>query len=64
MKVRIEREYCTGDGLCEELCPDIFELQDDGLAHLKQDGEVATDLEDGVLDAQAQCPGECIYVER
>ena len=63
MKVRIERECCTGDGLCEELCPDIFELQDDGLApSTKQDGEVATDLEDGVLDAQAQCPGECTYV--
>jgi ferredoxin len=64
MRVRIEQEYCTGDGLCQDLCPDMFELQDDGLAHLKQGGEVPTDLEDSVLDAQAQCPGECIYVER
>ena len=52
VKVWIEQEYCTGDGLCEELCPAVFEMGDDGLAH-----------ESDVLDAQAQCAGECIYVK-
>jgi ferredoxin len=42
----------------------MFELQDDGLAHVKRAGEVPTELEDAVLDAQAQCVGECIYVDR
>ena len=26
MNVRIEQEYCTGDGLCQDLCPDVFEM--------------------------------------
>ena len=64
MRARIEQDYCTGDGLCQDLCPDMFELQDDGLAHVKRAGEVPTELEDAVLDAQAQCVGECIYVDR
>ena len=64
MRVRIEQDYCTGDGLCQDLCPDMFEMQGDGLAHVRQAGEVPTELEDAVLDAQAQCAGECIYVER
>ena len=46
------------------LCPDVFEMQDDGLAHVKLDGEVPTELVDAVLEAQAQCAGECIYVDR
>ncbi|MGD0808630.1 MAG: ferredoxin [Acidimicrobiales bacterium] len=64
MNVRIEQEYCTGDGLCQDLCPEVFEMQDDGLAHVKLAGEVPTNLEDPVLEAQAQCAGECIYVDR
>ncbi len=76
MKVWIEQEYCTGDGLCEELCPQIFRLADDGLAYVMEGGEirdpggkiglvaVPPELESEVLDAQAQCAGECIYVER
>jgi ferredoxin len=63
MRVRIDQEYCTGDGLCQDLCAGMFEMQDDGLAHVKQAGAVPTELEDAVLEAPAQCAGECIYVE-
>jgi ferredoxin len=73
VKVWIEQEYCTGDGLCEDLCPGVFAMGDDGLAHVK-DGSTLVEggapgaavpegLEDGVLDAQAQCAGECIYTD-
>ncbi len=64
MNVRIEQEYCTGDGLCQDLCPDVFEMQDDGLAHVKLSDAVPPELGNAVLDAQAQCAGECIYVDR
>jgi ferredoxin len=62
MRVWIEAEYCTGDGLCQDLCAEVFEMQDDGLAHVKQD-TVPLELEDVILEAQAQCAGECIYVQ-
>ncbi|MGO9659971.1 MAG: ferredoxin [Acidimicrobiales bacterium] len=73
MKVWIEQEFCTGDALCGELCPDVFEIHDDSLAYVKSDDGVKAgfatmivpdELESAVLDAQAQCAGECIYVER
>lgn len=38
MKVWIDQDLCTGDGLCEEICPDVFVLLDDGLAYVR-DGE-------------------------
>ena len=27
-------DLCIGCGLCSDLCPDIFELGDDGLVHV------------------------------
>jgi ferredoxin len=36
MKVWIDQNLCTGDGLCAELCPKIFEMHSDGLAYVKQ----------------------------
>jgi ferredoxin len=73
MRVWIEEEYCTGDGLCADLCPEMFEMGDDGLAHVKgcaDNGEgspgavVPRNLEEGVLDAEAQCAGECLHAIR
>ena len=32
MKVWIDQDLCTGDGLCEEIAPAVFTLLDDGLA--------------------------------
>lgn len=76
MKVWIDQELCTGDGLCEDLCPAVFALGDDGVAYVK-DGDVvldhpggsaalarvAPDLEKAVEEAADQCAGECIFVE-
>ena len=28
MKVWIDQDLCTGDGLCEEIAPDVFSLLD------------------------------------
>ena len=29
------QDLCTGDGLCAEICPEIFYMHDDGLAYVK-----------------------------
>lgn len=34
MKVWIDQELCTGDGLCEETAPDVFARLGDGLAYV------------------------------
>lgn len=36
LKVWIDQDLCTGDGLCADIAPDIFEMHDDGLAYVKE----------------------------
>jgi ferredoxin len=75
MKVWIDQDLCTGDGLCEEICPSVFTLLDDGLAYVKQGADVLNspggsaqmadvdaELEDAVTEAAEECPGECIFI--
>lgn len=77
MKVWIDQDLCTGDGLCEEIAPAVFTLLDDGLAYVKEGDSVkdnpggaaglalvSPDLEDAVVEASEECPGECIFIER
>ena len=40
MKVWIDQDLCTGDGLCEEIAPAVFTLLDDGLAYVKEGDKV------------------------
>jgi ferredoxin len=76
MKVWIDQDLCTGDGLCEEICPDVFTLLDDGLAYVKEGTDVKSapggaegiaavpaGMEDAVTEASEECPGECIFIE-
>lgn len=73
LHVRVDQDMCTGDGLCCQLAPDVFELDVDGLAYVK-DGAGELLAEPGattavplalVLDvtqSARDCPGDCIYV--
>jgi ferredoxin len=76
MKVWIDQDLCTGDGLCEEIAPEVFTLLDDGLAYVKDSGKVLSDpggvdglaavpsgQEDGTIESAEECPGECIFIE-
>ena len=36
LKVWIDQDLCTGDGLCEEICPSVFGMAQDGLAYVKE----------------------------
>ena len=39
VKVWIDQDLCTGDGLCAEIAPDIFFGLDDGLYYVKEASE-------------------------
>ncbi|MDH3463383.1 MAG: ferredoxin [Acidimicrobiia bacterium] len=45
MKVWIDQDLCTGDGLCEEIAPDVFVLLDDGLAYVREGPKIFADAE-------------------
>ena len=60
-KVWIE-EGCIADGICNDLCPEVFDLNDDGEAFVKEDAEFEGN-EDGIKDAAENCPVEIIKFE-
>jgi ferredoxin len=37
--VWIDQDLCTGDGICEEITPDVFTSRDDGLWVVKEEEE-------------------------
>ena len=76
LKVWIDQDLCTGDGICTDHAPDVFLILEDGIAYCQQDGRVFNDpggaaelavvtpsREQAVIDAAAECPGECIFIE-
>ena len=54
MKVWIDQDLCTGDGLCEEIAPDVFTLLDDGLAYVKDGDKIFS--EPGGAEARPSRP--------
>ena len=76
MKVWIDQDLCTGDGLCVDHCHDVFTLLEDGIAYVIEAGEVQNDPGGSgslawvadrhvgdVIHAAELCPGECIFIE-
>jgi ferredoxin len=75
LQVWVDQDLCTGDGLCVQYAPEVFEFDIDGLAYVKdsagellQSPGVRTDVPDRlrleVIDAAKECPGDCIHVVR
>ncbi len=76
MRVWIDQDLCTGDGLCVDHCPDVFVQLEDGIAYVAQGGVTLNDPGSSgslaVVDVKNQvdvvkaaevCPGECIFIE-
>jgi ferredoxin len=62
MKPTIDEDLCIGDGVCEDLCPAVFQIGEDGLSHVIDDAP-SEELYGAVRDAEAACPVGCISVE-
>ena len=60
MKVKVNQDKCIGCGTCPSLVPDVFDFNDEGLAHAIVD-EVPGELEDEVKETIKACPVEAIY---
>ena len=74
MEVSIDQALCRGDCICELICPQVFVLDDDGIAYVAIDGAqvqpggpqtwalVPERLEGQALDAVRECPAQAIFV--
>lgn len=57
--VYLVEDECTGCGLCEEICPDVFKLNEetDTAQVIKSEGGP----EDLIQEAIDSCPAQCIH---
>ena len=62
MKVVVNRDNCIGCGACEAVCPEVFQLDDDGISSVICD-TVNTDCEDNAREAVESCPTSAISEE-
>jgi ferredoxin len=76
MRVWIDQDLCTGDGLCVDHCHDVFVQLEDGIAYVAENSSALNDPGgsgslarvpprhvDSVIHAAETCPGECIFID-
>lgn len=61
MPITVDADLCTGCGLCEETCPNIFKVSDEGTAIPSNPNPEGDDLECAKRAAE-ECPVEAISV--
>ncbi len=63
MKVRIDKDRCTGEGICQDTCPEIFRLNEEtDLAEVIKTDYDENDME-CIREASESCPSEAIIIE-
>lgn len=62
MKAVVSQDNCIGCGLCPSIAPDVFEMKDDGKAHVIAD-PVPKGSEDAAKEAKSSCPVSAIAAE-
>ena len=66
MKVSVDQTKCVVCGSCVAICPEVFEMRDDGTVNVKaelQGVDIPTELEAKVKEAQSMCPATAIVIE-
>jgi ferredoxin len=63
MRVQVDPERCQGHNRCYALAPELFDVDEYGLASARNDGEVPAGLEDKARLAEANCPEFAVHIE-
>jgi ferredoxin len=61
MKAIVDQDACIGCGLCPDICPEVFEMNDDDKAEVTVD-PVPADVEDSCREAAESCPVDAITI--
>ncbi|MFA5459522.1 MAG: ferredoxin [Bacilli bacterium] len=59
IKVKINTELCIGCGACHAIAPEVFAINDEGFAYVKNN-DFDEKNKDDVLDAVESCPTNAI----
>jgi ferredoxin len=60
MKVQVDATKCSAYGVCAELCPSVFQLDEWGYAQTVGDGSVPAEHEEAARKAVSSCPENAI----
>ncbi len=58
MSIKTDKETCIGCGTCVGMCPDIFELDEEGKARIKEEKD-----KDCAREAADACPAGAISMD-
>jgi ferredoxin len=61
MRVSVDADRCEGHARCWGICPEVFDLDDDGHAVVRR-ADVPPGLDDRVRDAARNCPERAIVL--
>lgn len=61
MKAYVDKDACISCGLCPSICPEVFEMQDDGKAGVISE-VVPENTVESAKEAGDSCPTEAIKV--
>ena len=59
MKAHVDKDTCIACGLCPSICPECFDIEDDGKAGCIVD-EIPAGFEDDAKEADESCPVNAI----
>ncbi len=62
MKVTVDPDLCQGHARCWEICPEVFDLDDEGHAFVPT-ADVPPELDAKVRQAVNNCPERAIAVD-
>lgn len=61
LKVVIDKPACCGYGVCAEICPEVYKLDENGIVFI-EDEFVPEGLEDRAREAADACPQAALAV--
>jgi len=59
LRITVDRNKCTGEGVCVGIAPEVFELNDEGVAEVI---ELEGADRETIIEAGQGCPTEAITV--
>jgi ferredoxin len=63
MKATVDKSLCVGCGVCVDICPEVFEMDDDEGVAIAKINPVPPEVADSCREAADQCPQTGIQID-